>query len=31
MKAAIYHERMKITTEDVPLPKIGDADILVRV
>ncbi len=31
MKAAIYHEPMKITTEDVPVPKIGDADILVRV
>ncbi len=31
MKAAIYHEPMKITTEEVPVPKIGDADILVRV
>jgi 2-desacetyl-2-hydroxyethyl bacteriochlorophyllide A dehydrogenase len=31
MKAAIYHEPMKITTEDVPKPKIGDADILVKV
>jgi threonine dehydrogenase-like Zn-dependent dehydrogenase len=31
MKAAIYHEPMKITTEDVPAPRIGDADILVRV
>jgi len=31
MKAAIYHEPMKITTENVPVPKIGDADILVRV
>ncbi len=31
MKAAIYHEPMNITTEEVPAPKIGDADILVRV
>jgi threonine dehydrogenase-like Zn-dependent dehydrogenase len=31
MKAAIYHEPRKITTEDVPVPKIGDGDILVRV
>jgi len=31
MKAAIYHEPMKITTEDVPVPKSGDGDILVRV
>ena len=31
MKAAIYHEPMKVTMEEVPVPKIGDADILVRV
>jgi (R,R)-butanediol dehydrogenase / meso-butanediol dehydrogenase / diacetyl reductase len=31
MKAAIYHEPMKITTEDVPIPTIGDMDILVKV
>jgi 2-desacetyl-2-hydroxyethyl bacteriochlorophyllide A dehydrogenase len=31
MKAAIFHEPMKITTEDVPMPKIGDMDILVKV
>jgi len=31
MKAAIYHEPMKITTEEVPVPKIGDSDILVKV
>ncbi len=31
MKAVIYHEPLKITTEDVPVPKIGDEDILVRV
>ena len=31
MKAAIYHEPKKITTEEVPVPKTGDQDILVRV
>ncbi len=31
MKAAIFHEPMKVTMEEVPVPKIGDADILVRV
>ncbi len=31
MKAVIYHAPMKITTEEVPMPKIGDADILVKV
>ena len=31
MKAAIYHEPMKITTEEVPVPKVGDMDILVKV
>jgi len=30
MKAAIFHEAMKVTMEEVPAPKIGDADILVR-
>ncbi len=31
MKAVVFHEPLKITTEEVPVPKIGDADILVRV
>lgn len=31
MKAVLYHEPLKITTEDVPVPKIGEKDILVRV
>jgi threonine dehydrogenase-like Zn-dependent dehydrogenase len=30
MKAAIFHEAMKVTMEEVPVPKIGDGDILVR-
>ena len=31
MKAVIFHEPGKITTEDVPKPSIGDMDILVKV
>jgi len=31
MKAAIYHEPMKITAGEAPVPKIGNMDILVRV
>ncbi|MFO7962382.1 MAG: zinc-binding dehydrogenase [Desulfobacterales bacterium] len=31
MKAVIYHEPKKITTEEVAMPEIGDADILVKV